>query len=310
VQADNTELQPMNKPSIIRACIFFALSFINIGFANQPSIQVAETNSRRPLRVAVVGFIGDSRPTLEPLLAESLAKDERLVLLDKAQIKPALSAFGYDGSMNLNLEDAKHLGASIGCDFFIIGKTDSATRSERAAETHEERFIGIMMIDARSGALALFDFILKKAAKREAAERDAAQALSQQVKSYIEKLLAFRAARELPVASNSEIVEDLPDTESAAGASFKPPEFLNRVKPEFTEIADRADINATVEARVVFHANGEVGEIEIIRWAGFGLEEAATRAIRQLKFKPAMRNGQPLSTRATIRYNFRRVNER
>src|SRR6185295_14800186 len=99
------------------------------------------------------------------------------------------------------------------------------------------------------------------------------------------------------------------DADSAAGAGFTPPEFLNRVKPEYTDEAERADITATVEALAVFRADGTVGEIQITRWAGFGLDEAAARAVRQLKFKPARRNGRPASVRATVRYNFRRIKE-
>jgi outer membrane biosynthesis protein TonB len=37
------------------------------------------------------------------------------------------------------------------------------------------------------------------------------------------------------------------------------------------------------------------------------LDEAAERAIRQLKFKPATRAGLAVSVRAGVRYNFRRV---
>jgi TonB family protein len=81
------------------------------------------------------------------------------------------------------------------------------------------------------------------------------------------------------------------------------------VKPDYTAEAELADITATVEAMVVFGSSGELGRVEIIRWAGFGLDEAAERAIRQLKFKPATRDGDPISVRAMIRYNFRRVPE-
>jgi TonB family protein len=60
---------------------------------------------------------------------------------------------------------------------------------------------------------------------------------------------------------------------------------------------------------VVLRSSGEVGEAEITRWAGYGLEDSALRAIRQLKFNPASRNGQPISVRAMIRYNFRRIGQ-
>ena len=79
------------------------------------------------------------------------------------------------------------------------------------------------------------------------------------------------------------------------------------MKPEYTPQADSSDISATVEARVVFKSDGQVGDIEIIMWAGFGLDESAAAAIRQLRFKPATRDGRPVSVRATVRYNFRRL---
>ncbi|MEW6126425.1 MAG: energy transducer TonB [Acidobacteriota bacterium] len=300
----------MKKIFILSLCLVAFLIFQNY-FATATSISPLnpETQSSHPFRVAVVGFIGASTQAVESTLSDALKHDERVKLLDETQSKPALKAFGYDGSINLDIETAKHLGAAIGCDFFIVGKTDSATRSERAGETHEETFIGIMVIDARSGGLTLFDFILEKAAKKIDAQNAALQTLSQQVGIYLEKLIAFRRVQETSAVSESEIAEDLPATEPATEADFKPPEFLNRVKPEFTQEADRADLNATVEARVVFRASGEIGEIQIIRWAGFGLEESAIRAIRQLKFKPATRNHQAINVRALIRYNFRRINQ-
>jgi TonB family protein len=109
--------------------------------------------------------------------------------------------------------------------------------------------------------------------------------------------------------STAEAIEEAPDEDSPRSVGFKPPEFLNRVKPEYTSEAELADITATVEAMVVFRSSGEVGEIDITRWAGFGLDDSAKRAIRQLKFKPATREGKSISARALIRYNFRRVTE-
>jgi TonB family protein len=305
-------LSTMTRPSWIRAGFTLALLLgSNIhGLANHLTGHPSAPRPIAPLRLAVIGLTGPVARIAEAALADSFAKDERVRLLAPAQVKPAVAASGYDGSINLTTEEAKHLGAAIGCDFFIIGKTDSATRSERAGEAHEETFIGVLIVDGRSGALSLFDFILQKATRRQDAEREAAQSLSQQTARYIEPMMGSRVVRNLSNNSGGEVVEDLPDAESAAGAGFKAPEFLNRVKPEFTDSADRADVNATVEAKVIFRASGEIGDIEIIRWAGFGLEDAAIQAIRQLKFKPATRNGQPVSTRAVIRYNFRRVNER
>src|SRR2546423_7474859 len=266
-----------------------------------------------PLRVAVVGFSGPATndDQAQAALQAALARSAQITLIDPAQIKPAVAGVGYDGSINMSRDEARRLGAAIGCDFFIIGKRDLFTRSEAKAESHEEALAGVMIVDARTGELAAFDFINEKAATRAAAIEALTNALAAHAARYVERMVAHRARRDAAPSPGemAERVEDLPDAESAAGAGFKPPEFLNRVKPQSTAEAQRADITATVEASAIFRADATVGEITIMRWAGFGLDEAAARAIRQLKFKPARRDGQPVSVRATVRYNFRRVSE-
>ena len=286
------------------------------------------TRTQRPLRVALIGLAprasingaADAR-AIEAAFKDVLARDARVSMTDPSQVQTALAGIKHDGSINMSKDEARRLGAAIGCDFFISGKAEVFTRSDRENEEHEEAFAGVMIFDSRTGALAVFDFVNERASTKGAALAALIHSLSARVAVYVERMNQFRIAREAtPGQINSsgagegrprdiERVEDMPDTESALGADFKAPEFLNRVKPEYTNEADRADIAATVEAVAVFRANGEVGEIEITRWAGFGLDESAERAIRQLKFKPATRDGRLVSVRASIRYNFRRVDK-
>ena len=278
-----------------------------------------ETVRNAPLRLALIGLkwpeaAADAQAArlLDASLASAFASDARVVVIDGAQLRPALAGVGYDGSINLSAEDARRLGSALGCDFFIIGKAETLTRSEREKQSHEETLIGLMIVDGRSGQLAVFDFIAEKSAARADSLDGAAKTLTARASLYIDRALAFRAARfRIQNTSSPAIdpVEDIPEEGSKRSAGFSAPVFLNRVKPEYTSEADRAAISATVEAKVIFRRNAEVGEIEITRWAGFGLDESAARAIRQLKFKPATRDGQPVSVRAVIRYNFRRVRD-
>jgi outer membrane biosynthesis protein TonB len=46
--------------------------------------------------------------------------------------------------------------------------------------------------------------------------------------------------------------------------------------------------------------------VDVVRWAGFGLDEATTETVRQMHFRPAMRNGSPVAMRVLLRYNFRK----
>ena len=274
----------------------------------------AARQANAPLRLALIGLrwpeAAQAAPSADQALAQALALDRRVVIIDGAQSRPALAGVGYDGSTNLSREDARRLGAALGCDFFIIGRAETLTRSEPDSQSYEETLIGLMIVDGRSGQLAVFDLIAEKLTTREASFEGASKALATRAPGYVDLMLAFRAARSRvqPLASSADDpVEDVPEEGSARSIGFSPPEFLNRVKPEYTAEADRAGVSATVEATAVFHRDGRVGEVEIIRWAGYGLDESAARAIRQLKFKPAMRDGRAVSVRAVVRYNFRRT---
>lgn len=277
----------------------------------------SQSFAQKPLRVAVIGLAhekgaNDAHP-IEAVLAEGLGPDARVALIDEALVRPALVGIGYDGSINMSKDEARRVAAAIGCDFFIVGKTEALTRSARENESHEEAYAGVMIVDAKTGSLAAFDFVSAKGDTRDAALSALAKTLSARVPGYVNQLIQLNATKEqvrIPARSEgNERIEDMPEEGSLRAVGFAPPEFLIRVKPEYTPEAEQANITATVEAMVVFRLNGEVGRCEIVRWAGFGLEESAERAIRQLKFKPATRDGKPVSVRALIRYNFRRVSE-
>lgn len=246
---------------------------------------------------------------MESTFAEALARDGRVVMLDQSLVRAALAGIGYDGSINLSTDEARRLSSAIGCDFFIVGKSEALARSERERESHQETYAGVLIVEARSGALAMFDFISENAATPAAAELALINRLTARAPVYVERMIERRLSIQTPPRSFIEEIEDLPDPDSPRATGFTPPEFLNRVKPEYSSAAEQADITATVEARVVFHSNGEIGQVQITRWAGFGLDESAEHTISQLKFKPATREGKPVSVRALIRYNFRRLNE-
>ena len=304
----------MNLAVIIPAVV---LLLAHLSAHHVPIDRASQSFARDPLRVAVIGFAHEKGTNaahpIESLLAEGLSRDARVALIDEALVRPALAGIGYDGSINMSKDEARRVAGAIGCDFFIVAKTEALTRSTRENESHEEAYAGVMFVDAKTGSLAAFDFISESGDTREASLNRLAKTLSARVWGYVNQLTQFNAAKEQVRISarveGDERIEDIPDEGSPRAIGFVAPEFLSRVKPEYTSEADQANITATVEAMVVFRLNGEVGRCEIVRWAGFGLEESAERAIRQLKFKPATRDGKPVSIRALIRYNFRRVSE-
>ena len=286
--------------------VFACLLLLSTTYSQRPVPQ-----TRPPLRVAVVGFGAGAPRAIAVVVGAAFRESARVTIVDPSMLEPALDALGYQGSLNMSTDEARRLGSAIGCDFFIIGKAEVLTRSEQAGELHQEALVAIMIIDGRTGRLAAFDLMTEKAQNAENAVGAASKTLAGRASGYVDRMTQFRASRELlmtsPQRPETEHIEEMPAEQSPQAIGFKPPQFLGQVKPEYTAEAERADVTATVEVMVVLRSSGEVGEVEITRWAGFGLEESALRAIRQLKFNPATRNGQPVSVRAMIRYNFRRV---
>jgi len=187
-------------------------------------------------------------------------------------------------------------------------------RSGGAGEAHQEAYCVLFFVDARSGNLELFDFGAEKGVSKDASVAALKRAVQSRTASYADRISKSRAeaikSNSDAVQSSPDQIENIPEADSTRSAGFVPPQFLNRVKPEYTTQADLADVTATVEASAVFKASGEVGDVVITRWAGYGLDEASLRAIAQLKFKPATRDGKPINVRATVQYNFRRLDQK
>jgi TonB family protein len=79
---------------------------------------------------------------------------------------------------------------------------------------------------------------------------------------------------------------------------------LSKPEPPYTEEARRNNVTGSVILRVVFSRAGEVTNIRALKTLPLGLTEKAIAAARQIRFIPAMRNGQPVSMYMQLEYNF------
>jgi TonB family protein len=78
------------------------------------------------------------------------------------------------------------------------------------------------------------------------------------------------------------------------------------LRPESPEGAARAEAEGIVDVLVDVRADGEVAQVQIARWAGFGLDEITAATVRKMHFFPAMKNGNAIPMRVLLRYNFRK----
>jgi len=75
-------------------------------------------------------------------------------------------------------------------------------------------------------------------------------------------------------------------------------------KPSYTDAARQNQVQGKVTLRVTFLASGGIGSISTVRGLPNGLTEQAIAAARQIRFTPAMVNGQPRSVTRQVEFNF------
>ena len=108
-------------------------------------------------------------------------------------------------------------------------------------------------------------------------------------------------------AASTETFEVAPDNDEAAEENgLRLPRPFTRYRPEYPEAAASAEVEATIDLLVEIKNDGEVAQIQVARWAGFGLEESAIATVRKLHFYPAQRDGKAIPLRVLLRYNFRK----
>ncbi|HEV7904777.1 MAG TPA: TonB family protein [Pyrinomonadaceae bacterium] len=81
-------------------------------------------------------------------------------------------------------------------------------------------------------------------------------------------------------------------------------DILSKPEPLYTEEARHKQISGMVRLRMVLSFDGKVRHILVLKALKGGLTEMAVNAARGIKFKPAIKDGRPVSQFVTIEYNF------
>ncbi|HEU4508486.1 MAG TPA: energy transducer TonB [Pyrinomonadaceae bacterium] len=236
-----------------------------------------------------------------------------LAVADVDLTRAAAKGIGYSGSLNLSVSEARDLGAALATEFFVIGDAQTLRRSSFKSPVYYESYASIFLVSGRTGQLLFwerpsFENIDAAAAESQLLQYLGDGALSLRLVAAIEKAKRDEHLQRTVVNVSAEaVIEEAPDDEKAAVAQgVRLPRPYRRLRPEYPETAARAEAEAIVDVVVNVGADGEVGEVEIVRWAGFGLDEATVATVRQLHFFPAMKNGTPVAMRVMLRYNFRK----
>jgi len=90
------------------------------------------------------------------------------------------------------------------------------------------------------------------------------------------------------------------------GGRVSAPVVIHSVEAEFSDEARRAKYQGVCLISLIVDTQGNPQNIRVVRALGMGLDEKAVEAIRQYKFKPAMKDGKtPVPVMITIEVDFR-----
>lgn len=89
-----------------------------------------------------------------------------------------------------------------------------------------------------------------------------------------------------------------------AGAPTTPVEITYKPNPAYTDEARGLKLQGEVLLEVSFAANGTLHVNRVVRGLGHGLDENAIAAANKMRFKPALRAGQPVDSTAVVHVVF------
>lgn len=267
--------------------------------------------ARASISVLDFGATDFGKLVTEKLHAHLKARPE-LFVADADLSRSAAKGVSYEGSLNLTLNEARDLGSALATDFYLLGDAQLLRRSSFEKPVYYESYVSLFLVSARTGRLVFWD--------RPSFENNyAAQARDLLLKEITSGDLAGRLLVAMQRASDDEriqrtvitssapVIEEAPDDEKIAEAQgLRLPRPFRRLRPEYPASAARAEVEATVDVLVDVGADGEVGEVQVARWAGFGLDEATVATVKQMHFFPAMKSGTAIPMRVLLRYNFRK----
>ena len=227
-------------------------------------------------------------------------------ILDSSFSETAFLSSNPEKPFNLATEQAKIIGAAIGCHYFVLVKSQNLHRYSSERKEYYESYAAVYVVSARTGRLVFWKLPSFNGDK----SSDAAKLLLDSTDS-----LTAEISEKLKVISTEEAsekiakLEEIPDENSPAAKNFRAPLPYRKISPQYTALANLYGVAATVDIEIDFDEDGQIRRTEIVRWAGFGLDEAVTETIRKMNWRPATRNGKALPVRVLLRYNFKKLDK-
>jgi TonB family protein len=89
------------------------------------------------------------------------------------------------------------------------------------------------------------------------------------------------------------------------GPGVRFPQLRHKVEPAYSEEARMAKYSGTVPLLITVNADGSVGDVQVKRSLGLGLDEKAIEAVKQWSFLPGMKDLVAIPMQAEVVVTFR-----
>ena len=278
----------MRQPVLFVFLVFLTASCANGQQANS-SVPTAQLDVQAGQVKVYAGDPGMKLPELLPLNLPPIQQDEKCKV--KQNGKVTLSLLVDTAGRPRNIMFLEPLGTELDRLALRIAAADRFTpgmMGNKAVITAESLEIGI-----QSCVVELAD----SAGKR---------TYSLRLRVWPTQRLAslLHPAAEAVLASDNDSWKD-PQRIDHVGNGVSAPSVLNNPEAEFTDAARRAGFTGTCKLSLVVDAQGMPQNIEVMQLLGYGLEEEALSVVNRYRFKPAMKNGEPVAVKITVEANFR-----
>jgi len=82
------------------------------------------------------------------------------------------------------------------------------------------------------------------------------------------------------------------------------PKIIYKERADYTPEAQEKKVEGKVVLSVVFGTDGKIEAIRVESGLPYGLTEEAIKAVRRIRFEPAMKDGKPVSVRGNLEFSF------
>ena len=105
-------------------------------------------------------------------------------------------------------------------------------------------------------------------------------------------------------AASSRAKDSSSDPVYQPGKDVKPPKLIHYVEPQFSPSSKEAFVEGTVKISTVVTQNGIPTDLKIISGLNSKEDETAIEALKQWRFQPGSKSGQPVKVRVTVEVEF------